>query len=67
MQRWNTLCYSLFSEEEDVAIYPLKIFIKSNKCKETPRDFVETLKNYASYIHTFSLTDKGEKEKKILP
>ena len=39
---------------------------------KNPKRFVETFKNYASYIHTFSLTDnfrnsrkKGKKEKKL--
>ena len=57
----------------DEVIYPFNIFIKSNKCKKTATDFVEICKNYASYIHTFSLTDnfqnsrkKGKKREKKL-
>ena len=40
---------------------------------KNPKRFVETFKNYASYIHTFSLTDnfrnsrkKGKKEKNLV-
>ena len=66
--------YTFFQKGKvDVAIYLFKTFTKSSKCKKTARDLVETFKNYASYIRTFSLTDnfknsrkKEKKEKKKL-
>ena len=67
--------FSSKSKKLDVVVYPFKIPIESNKCKATPTDFVETVKNYASYIHTFSVTEnfqmklekeKGKKEKTYL-
>ena len=54
-------------------ICTFEIFVKSSKCKKTPRVYQETFKNYASYIHTLSLTDnfqnlrkKGKKRDKNL-
>ena len=81
-KHWNTFSFSSTTNAKmkyasfqrkkvDVAIYLFKTFIKLNKCKKTLRDFVETFKDYASHIYTFTLTDnfqnskkKGKKEKK---
>ena len=71
MQRWSILW---FSEEESSYsdlhiqnIHYIKQMLKNGK------RFVETNKDYASNIHTFSLTDnfqksrkKGKKRKKLL-
>ena len=64
--------YSFLLTGRNVAIYLFKPFINSSKCRKTPREFAKTFKNYASYIHTFRLTDnfqnsrkKGKKRKKL--
>ena len=68
--------YTFSSQRKKVyiVIYLSKTFTELNKCKNTPRDFVKTFKNYASYIHIFSLTDnfqnsrkKRKKEEKNFP
>ena len=56
--------FSSQTKRVDAAMYPFKLFTKSNKCKKIPGYFVETFKNYPSCIHTFSLTDNWWREKK---